>query len=62
MSEPSERIRTALLRFKIAGSSAGDQQVEPTAPEKTSRQPVVVEEQNLAALFLPRVARPAAKE
>ena len=49
MSEPLERIRTALLRFKIA---AGDQEVKRAEPDKPARQPTVVDEQSLAALFL----------
>jgi hypothetical protein len=47
MSDQSERIRAALLRFKAA----------PPEPESASRPPVVVNEQNLAALFLPSVGR-----
>lgn len=55
MSNQSERIHAALLRFKAKRSATGDQQVEPTQPEDTPRQPIVVNEQNLAALFLSSV-------
>jgi hypothetical protein len=57
MSEPSERIHAALLRFKAERSAAGGQQVEPTEPDETVRQLIVVNEQNLAALFLSSVSR-----
>jgi hypothetical protein len=59
MSEQSERIRTALLRFEAARSSAEGRQMKPTEPEDAERQLVVVNEQNLAALFLSCAAPPA---
>ena len=64
MSETSERIHAALLRFKTERSSTGDQPVKSAQPEEHSRQTVVVNEQNFAALFLletPGRSRAAAK-
>ena len=57
MSQQTERIHAALLRFKTERSAAGGQQIKPTKPETTERQLIVVNEQNLAALF-PSHARP----
>jgi hypothetical protein len=61
MSEQSERIRAALLRFEAARSAAEVRQVRPAEPEDTKRQLVVVNEQNLAALFLSSVERPSSQ-
>jgi hypothetical protein len=57
MSEQSERIRAALLRFEAARSTAEVRQETPAEAEDTERQLVVVNEQNLAALFLSSVER-----
>lgn len=59
MSDQSERIQTALLRFKSKRSAAGDRQVKPAQPGASSRQPIVVDEQNPAGLFLSSVRLPA---
>jgi hypothetical protein len=59
MSEPSERIHAALRRFKAAPSAAGGQQAKPSEPKETARQLIVVNEQNLAALFLSSSSRPS---
>jgi hypothetical protein len=59
MSEQSERIRAALLRSAAARSAAEGPQVKPAEPEDAERQLVVVNEQNLAALFLSSAAPPA---
>ena len=61
MSDKSETIYTPLLRFKVAGSSVGDRQIKPTEREKTARQPTVVDEHNMATLFLSSFGRPATK-
>ena len=58
MSDQSERIRAALLRFKAVPSMADGPHLQPAGPEPAAPQPVVVNEQNLAALFLPSVGRP----
>jgi hypothetical protein len=52
MSNQAERIHAALLRFKTAPSTAKSRQVKVDKPSETARQRVVVNEQNLAALFL----------
>ena len=52
MSNQAERIHAALLRFKTAPSTAKTRQVKLDKPSETARQRVVVNEQNLAALFL----------
>jgi hypothetical protein len=59
MSDQAERIRTPQLRFKVA---AGGDQVNPSVPETPARQPTVVDEQNLAALFLSNAGPPDSKE
>jgi hypothetical protein len=61
MSDQSERIRAALLRFEAARSTSAVRQVEPTQPEGAARQLVVVNEQNLAALFQPERKLAASK-
>ncbi len=53
MTEP---ILAPLLRFKIAGR---DQHTPVAAPEKSVRQLIVVDEQNLAALLAPIRPQPA---
>jgi hypothetical protein len=60
MSEQSERIHAALLRFAAERSTAQALQVKPTEPGAPERQLVVVNEQNLEALFLSSAARPSA--
>jgi hypothetical protein len=57
MSNQAERIHAALLRFKTAPSTAR-RQVTLDKPSETARQCVVVNEQNLAALFLSSGGRP----
>ena len=52
MSNQAERIHAALLRFKTAPSTAKSRQVKLDKPSESTRQRVVVNEQNLAALFL----------
>jgi hypothetical protein len=59
MSDQAERIHTPQLRFKVA---AGGHQINPSVPKEPVRQPTIVEEQNLAALFQSVVDRPAASE
>ncbi len=59
MSDQAEKIRIPQLRFKVA---AGWHQVNPKAREEPVRQPTIVEEQNLAALFQSSVDRTAADE
>jgi len=61
MSDQSERIRAALLRFKTTRSAVGSQPFKPIEPEELARQFVVVNEQNLAELFLSSVGRPNPK-
>ena len=51
MSEPSERIHAALNRFKTARAAA-EGQVESTAPGQSALPLVVIDEQNLKAVFL----------
>jgi len=51
MSEPSDRIHAALHRFKAARAAAGRQQIESTEPEGAMHPLIVVNEQNLAAVF-----------
>lgn len=52
MSNQAERIHAALLRFKAVPSTAKSRQVKLDKPSETAQQRVVVNEQNLAALFL----------
>ena len=58
MSNQAERIHAALLRFKSAPSTAKSRQVKLDKPSETTRQSVVVNEQNLATLFLSGGERP----
>jgi hypothetical protein len=58
MSDQSERIHAALLRSRATRSAVGDRQTKPIEPEELARQFVVVNEQNLAALFLSSGGRP----
>jgi hypothetical protein len=59
MSDQAENIRTPQLRFKVA---AGGHQINSKVREEPARQPTIVEEQNLAALFQSSVDHPAANE
>lgn len=60
MSDEAEKIHTPQLRFKVATVAAVDQQVKQPIPKELERQPTVVDESNLAALF--SNVRPTAEE